>query len=104
MLLKYNQPNVFSFDQFIDNRDYIKKHVNNNKISIVIDDGCHQSSAIINTFKSFLPHLEEQFVYIIEDNKGSYQYFRKHYYNKFNIYKVKANVGTASNLVIITNK
>jgi len=48
----------------------IKKFLNGDKVNVVIDDGHHSDESIMQTFKSFLPFLDANFVYFIEDNKN----------------------------------
>ena len=91
-----NKPIIHNFDQYLDNRNYIGQISNNKKFSIVIDDGCHLDQAIINTFISFLPYLEKEFVYFIEDNYNVHHFFR----NKF----PQFNVFYEDQMTIITNK
>ena len=91
-------PKVYPFDQFEDNTEYIKDNTNGEKISIVIDDGNHQTESNLQTFKSFLPSLADDFVYIIEDNKkGVHKKLNEIYYNKFFIYY-------KDSLTVITSK
>jgi hypothetical protein len=40
-----------------------------NRIDICIDDGLHSRDTILTTMKSVLPHLADDFVYLIEDNR-----------------------------------
>lgn len=44
--------------------EYIK---NKPKFKFIIDDGCHEASAIIRSLASLFPHLESGGVYFIED-------------------------------------
>lgn len=81
-----NTPNIYEFDQFENNTDYIKSYTHEKKISIVIDDGNHTNKANLQTFKSFLPLLADDFVYIIEDNPDIQNELKKIYNNKFYIY------------------
>ena len=88
---KNKSPIINSFDQFKDNKAYlseITKLNTNKKFSIVIDDGCHLSSAILKCFESFLPHLDENFVYFIEDNRDVHKIIKKKYPN-YNIFYSK---------------
>ena len=80
-----NKPKIFWFDQFEDNNEYIFKISNNKKFSIVVDDGCHFDEAIIKTLDSFIPHLEQNFVYFIEDNCNVHKLIRNKY-SQFHVY------------------
>ncbi len=63
-----NQPELYEFDQSVDNKNYLEKILKGDKIDIVIDDGFHSDESILNTMKSILPHLSKNFIYFIEDN------------------------------------
>ena len=66
---KNKPPEVYQFDQYDDNRRLVEKILNGDKINICIDDGDHSSDAIICTIRSMRPHLAEDFVYFVEDNR-----------------------------------
>ena len=89
-----NSPVILEFDQFLDNKDYIKKNIKEDKFQIVIDDGCHQNIPIINTFESFLPYLADDFVYFIEDNTNVYKHFIDKYPNFEIFYKDQMTIIT----------
>jgi hypothetical protein len=59
-------PELYIFDQFKSNNKKIKSFLNGDKINVVIDDGHHSDESILQTFKSFLPFLDSNFVYFIE--------------------------------------
>jgi hypothetical protein len=42
------------------------------KFDIIIDDGSHISSHIVNTFKTLWKYLNEQGIYVVEDTQTSY--------------------------------
>lgn len=65
---KYNEPELFHFDQFFENKTIISDIVGENRIEICIDDGFHSIETIINTFNSVVDFLADSFVYFIEDN------------------------------------
>jgi len=90
-----NKPNINIFDQYLNNSKYILDTCKD-KISIVIDDGCHLDKAIINTFESFLPHLSNNFVYFIEDNINVHRYLKIHF--------PQYNIFYENEMTIITNK
>ena len=100
-----NSPVLFEFDQFVDNRKYIESIIQSEKYKIVMDDGCHLDTAILQTFKSFLPYLEEEFIYFIEDNISVHKTIKEMYpeYNVF--YENQMTVITSSsNLLIIKDE
>jgi hypothetical protein len=78
---KNNNIELYEFDQFLDNKENIGKILKGEKVDIVIDDGVHLDYAVINTLSSFLPHLKDRFIYIIEDNKTVYKEIIKLYPN-----------------------
>lgn len=66
---KNNQPELYEFDQFLDNTDYLGSILKGEKIDICIDDGLHSDESIMSNMKSTMPHLADEFIYFIEDNK-----------------------------------
>ncbi|WP_016957097.1 class I SAM-dependent methyltransferase [Catenovulum agarivorans] len=66
---KSKQPELNEFDQYADNQAYLASLLDGQKINICIDDGCHTDEAILQTLHSVLPHLADDAVYIIEDNR-----------------------------------
>jgi len=76
---KNNNVELYEFDQFLDNKKVLFEILNGDKVDIIIDDGVHLDSAIINTIESFLPYLQDNFIYIIEDNKTVYKKIIKKY-------------------------
>ena len=74
-----NQPELFEYDQFVDSADYLKEILNDDKFDIVMDDGHHSDESILTTFKSVRPHLNEDFVYLIEDNAYVHRNIRSKY-------------------------
>ncbi|OGU15523.1 MAG: hypothetical protein A2076_12705 [Geobacteraceae bacterium GWC2_53_11] len=64
----FNSPEIYEFDQFIDNRSLIGEIVGHDKIDIFIDDGFHSIESITITLNSVRDYLAENFVYFIEDN------------------------------------
>jgi hypothetical protein len=80
-----NKPHVFNYDQYIDNSNYIGSIINNEKFNIVIDDGCHTNEANLQTLASFIPHLDDKFVYFIEDNTTIHDIIKQKY-PQFNVF------------------
>ena len=66
---RFSQPEVYAFDQFRDNREYVAELLRGVRIDVAIDDGCHSDQAILSTMRSIAPHLNEEFSYFIEDNR-----------------------------------
>ncbi len=56
------------FDQFLDNREQLASILEDDKISVIIDDGHHSVESIVSTARSATPFLTDAFVYFIEDN------------------------------------
>ena len=67
----HNNVNVFNFDQYDDNSNYLNK-INSDKFDIVIDDGIHDYQSVISTLDSFMPNLKDNFIYFIEDVPNEY--------------------------------
>jgi len=74
-----NKPELYEYDQFLDNTAYIESILKGDKIDICIDDGYHSIESIITTMKSVMHHLAEKFVYFIEDNKFVHKEIRSIY-------------------------
>lgn len=72
-------PELYEFDQFLDNKKYLKKLLKKDKINICIDDGVHTDEAILSTMKSVVPNLSKDFTYFIEDNTQVHKKIRKRY-------------------------
>jgi hypothetical protein len=80
---KRNSPELYSFDQFTDNRSLISKLLNGRKIDILIDDGFHSNETILNTARDFYEFLAEDFVYFVEDNNQVANSLRTLFPNRF---------------------
>ncbi len=63
------EPELYQFDQFEPNRCFLADILEGDRIHVVVDDADHSSDAILKTMESVAPHLSEQFVYFIEDNR-----------------------------------
>ncbi|MBT6709385.1 MAG: hypothetical protein HOB21_05145 [Candidatus Marinimicrobia bacterium] len=74
-----NHPELYEFDQFLDNTELIGGLLKGDKIDICIDDGYHSNSSILNTMKNIIPYLADEFVYFVEDNKEVHKEIRKLY-------------------------
>jgi len=64
-----NSPEIYTYDQFVPSRDLLGEILKGDKIDICIDDGCHLDEAIVCTMESVMCHLNEKFVYFVEDNR-----------------------------------
>ena len=64
---------LHEYDQFVYSADYLHEILNGDKIDICIDDGNHSNEAILTTLNSVLPHLNDEFVYLVEDNQNVYE-------------------------------
>ena len=76
---KRKQPELYEFDQFLDNTEYLGTILKGDKIDICIDDGLHSIESILNSMKSVMPFLADKFVYFIEDNKYVHDEIRSIY-------------------------
>ena len=65
---KQRDPELYEFDQFDSNESYLGDILKGDRAHIVIDDADHSREAILNTMDSLIPHLNQRFVYFIEDN------------------------------------
>ena len=63
-----NSPEIYTYDQFVENQELLQEILNDDTIDICIDDGCHFDEAIICTMRSVMPNLSDRFIYFIEDN------------------------------------
>ena len=63
------EPELYRFDQFESNERLLADILKGDQIHIVADDADHSSDAILKTMESVVPHLNEEFVYFIEDNR-----------------------------------
>lgn len=84
---KNNKLELYEFDQFADNKLYIKEILKERKIDIVIDDGFHSDFTILNTLECLTPYLSNNFCYFIEDNKTVYSKLKEYTSNKTFKYK-----------------
>jgi hypothetical protein len=76
-----NKPELYEFDQFADNVEYLGNLLRGDTVDICIDDGCHSVESILCTLRSMVPHLSERFVYLIEDNSEVHDMIRAAYPN-----------------------
>jgi len=60
---------IVKMDQTLDNSAMLKAKVGG-RFSFIVDDGCHTEFCAWMTIKSFLPIMDQKFVYIIEDLAG----------------------------------
>ncbi len=65
---EHNEPEVYEFDQLIENKTLMAEIMNGGSMDICIDDGSHQAEAILTTFQTMAPFLADKFSYFIEDN------------------------------------
>ena len=85
---KTSKLELYEFDQFADNKLYIKEILKDRKIDIAIDDGFHSDFTILNTLNNLIPFLNKDFVYFIEDNRTIHEKIVKDY-NQYNVSKYK---------------
>jgi hypothetical protein len=76
---KRNQPEIYEFDQFLDNTEYLRTILKGDRIDICIDDGPHSVESILSAMKSVMPYLAHKFVYFIEDNKDVHKELKSIY-------------------------
>jgi hypothetical protein len=71
-----NTPEVFEFDQLdlTKARNVLRDVLGDAKVDIAIDDGCHSIESIKLTFDALKTHLNNKFVFFIEDNFDTYDF------------------------------
>lgn len=62
-----HDPELHTFDQFLDNKIMIQQILAGKKIDICIDDGFHSAETVLNTAMAVSPYLSKDFIYFIED-------------------------------------
>lgn len=75
----HNEPELYEYDQFLDNKRYVGEILGSDRIDICIDDGFHSAESILATMKSVYPYLADVFVYFIEDNETVHREIRTMY-------------------------
>ncbi len=63
-----NEPELYEYDQFVDERARVRKILGRDRIHIYIDDGFHEEQTILQSFASIHRFLAKTFVCFIEDN------------------------------------
>ena len=63
---------LYEFDQFQPNGNYLGNTLKGERVDVCIDDAAHSREAILTTMESVMPHMKERFVYFIEDNQWIY--------------------------------
>jgi hypothetical protein len=87
-------PIVEIFDAYVPDYKMLKQlFAQAGKINVVFDDGPHTIPAIARTCQALLPHLDNEFTYIVEDNPGSLSVIR-------DLFSSRATVFRADGLVI----
>jgi hypothetical protein len=71
---------TFEFDQYVDNHDFLEQMLRGEKIDVVIDDGCHDPAAIMQTLKSIWSFLAGDFVYFVEDCRPFAKVFKNEFF------------------------
>ena len=91
---KNSSPELFEFDQFADNQQYVGNILNGDKIDVYIDDGFHSDLSVLTSLRSVLPHFAQNFVCIIEDNCTVAKQLSSEY--------SELNIDTSGELTILT--
>ena len=63
-----SDPELYEFDQYDPDSGYLETLLQGDRIDICIDDATHNSEAILGTLESVMPHMNDSFVYFVEDN------------------------------------
>lgn len=82
-----NKPILYEFDQFLNNKNYLKNIFGSKKINICIDDGFHSDEAVMSTLVSMEAYLADDFVYFIEDNSTVHKLI----YQKWSNWKIESS-------------
>lgn len=79
-----NQPELHEFNQldFLKAKRVLADILGDTKVDMAIDDGCHSIESIEITLRAMEPHMAAEFVYFIEDNFDTYDFFA-HIYKKW---------------------
>lgn len=75
----HTAPELYEFDQYLENRALMEKVLQGDRLDIIIDDGMHYNEAIIATVNSLQPFFADDFLYIIEDNATVHHQLRSLY-------------------------
>jgi|SaaInlV_200m_DNA_2_1039689.scaffolds.fasta_scaffold00102_34 hypothetical protein len=78
-------PEVFEFDQFVSNSNYLEKILKGRTIDIFVDDAYHTDETILQTLEDAIPFLSDTFVCFLEDNNTVVKTIRKKY-PQFKVY------------------
>lgn len=76
---KNSKPNLFQYNQLKNNKDWLRDNFSKVKFDFVIDDALHKDESIINSFIEIEEYLNNEFVYIIEDNRNAWRKLQKLY-------------------------
>ena len=63
-----SDPELYEFDQFAPDSNSLAAFLKGDRVDICIDDATHESKAIMQTLEHVMPHMNESFVYFVEDN------------------------------------
>ena len=63
-----SDPELYEFDQFAPDSNQLAAFLKGDRVDICIDDATHESEAILQTLEHVMPHMNESFVYFVEDN------------------------------------
>jgi hypothetical protein len=91
-----NPVEVYEYDQFVDSAAWLGDILGDDRVDIVIDDGCHFTDAILETALSVWPWLASGFVYFVEDNQPSADKLRRYF--------PKNSVSVENDLVVISGQ
>lgn len=76
---------LYYYDQFEDNKEYLKSILGNKKVKMVVDDGFHSNHTILKTLDALSDYLSRSFIYFIEDNVQVHKIIQKKY-PQFNVF------------------
>ncbi|MDE0031433.1 MAG: hypothetical protein OXU42_18790 [Deltaproteobacteria bacterium] len=74
-----SDPELYEFDQFAPDSGRLDTILKGDRVDICIDDAAHESGAIMQTLEHVMPHMNNSFVYFVEDNASVCDEIRARY-------------------------
>lgn len=73
------EPELYEFDQFVDESEKVRTLLGGDRIDVYIDDGFHSDHSILQSFASVQPFLAKRCVCFIEDNANVWWMLQERY-------------------------
>ena len=74
-----SDPELYEFDQYEPYNSHLDALLNGDRIDICVDDAAHSTEAILRTLECLVPHMNDPFVYFVEDNATVFDDLRIRY-------------------------